>query len=132
MNVSIVKKLEQLEKRFSVKNTPSLIMIEYEPGEGVYLVHEQYCRFDGKGNVIEGGNRRNRKINALEEYEIPPDYSATVIIDLSGAGGQITAVSIPELRKKAHIGKAPFVFVGIAPAEDEREVTAEIGLIEKG
>ena len=133
MNVSIAKKLEQLEKRFSVKNTPNLIMFKYSAGEGLYIVKEQYSKLDGKGNVTEGGYIRQRKINSLEEYVIPSEYTSQIIIDSSEMdGGIITTVNIVELRKTAKIGKAPFVFVQIIPADHEREVSAEIALIEKG
>ena len=132
MNVSITKKLEQLEKRFIVRNLPSLIMITYKAGENVYIVKETYNKFDGRLNVTGGGNIRQRKINSLQEYIIPGEYTANMIFDFMERDPAImTTLSLAELRKTAKIGKSPFVFVDITPADHEKEVQAEIGLIEE-
>lgn len=131
MNVSIAKKLERLEKRFSVRNSPSLITISYEAGEGVYIVRERYCKFDGRGNVTEGGYSRNRKIKALEEYVIPPEFTAQIVLNLMECERPIvTSVNALEVRKAGKIGKAPFAFVSVLPSDHEKEAFFEIAVYE--
>lgn len=55
MNVAIMRRLADLEKRFSQRETPSLILFSYDEAGREWAIVEQFAKLDGRGKITSGG-----------------------------------------------------------------------------
>lgn len=119
MNVTIMRRLADLEKRFTQRETPSLLLIRYDAAAQDWVIGEQYTKHDGRGNVIAGGKRTEKRVKDLAGYIIPADCNAQIILDtMEQENGTVTTVHTGEIRKAAQIGKAAFAIAQIDPPTD--------------
>lgn len=119
MNITIMRRLENLEKRFTNRETPSLLLIRFDAAAQDWVIGEQYTKHDGRGNVIAGGKRTEKRVKDLAGYIIPADCNAQIILDfMECENGAIATVHTGEIRKAAQIGKAAFAIVQIDPPTD--------------
>ena len=119
MNVTIMRRLADLEKRFAQRETPSLLLISFDAAAQDWVIGEQYTKHDGRGNVIAGGKRIEKRVKDLAGYIIPANCNAQIIFDaMERENGTFTTVHTGEIRKAAQIGKAAFSIVQIDPPTD--------------
>lgn len=114
MKINIIRKIEQLEKKVSVKKkeTPDLVLISYEEETQDYSVSETYME--------DETYKKDFRIKNLNEYIITPEMNFTrMIIDLIALeGGNLFVIKGGELLEGVGEGSSVSIeFIGQDPEE---------------